>query len=85
MERPRSAACAAAPGRPHVDGGAGGRINVERTDEAAATGAETLGVACPYCLIMLDDGAKAAGSDMRVADIATLLAEATLGEPTAQP
>jgi hypothetical protein len=34
---------------------------------------------------MLDDAAKAAGSDMRVADVATLLAEATLGEPTARP
>jgi hypothetical protein len=31
---------------------------------------------------MLDDAAKAAGSEMRVADVATLLAEATLGDTT---
>jgi hypothetical protein len=34
--------------------------------------------------VMLDDAAKAAGSEMRVADVATLLAEATLGD-AAQP
>jgi hypothetical protein len=33
---------------------------------------------------MLDDAAKAKGSEMRVADVATLLAEATLGT-TPQP
>jgi Fe-S oxidoreductase len=54
---------------------AGPRINDTRFAEAAATGADTLAVACPYCHVMLDDAAKAAGSEMRVADVATLLAE----------
>jgi hypothetical protein len=31
---------------------------------------------------MLDDAAKAAGADVRVADVATLLAEATLSGAT---
>jgi Fe-S oxidoreductase len=44
--------------------------------EAAATGAETLAVACPFCTVMLDDGVQSTGGDMRVADVATLLAEA---------
>ena len=48
----------------------------ERAREAAATGASTLAVACPFCTIMLDDGIKQNGSEMRVADVATLLAEA---------
>jgi len=32
-------------------------------------------VACPYCFVMLDDAAKAKDSGVRVADVATLLAE----------
>jgi Fe-S oxidoreductase len=50
-------------------------INVERVREAAGTGADTLAVACPYCAVMLDDGVQSEGLDLRVADVATLLAE----------
>jgi Fe-S oxidoreductase len=53
-----------------------GAINEERVREAADTGAETLAVACPFCTVMLDDGVKSTGRDMRVVDVATLLAEA---------
>jgi Fe-S oxidoreductase len=51
-------------------------INEERVREAAATGADTLAVACPFCTVMLGDGVQSAGQDLRVADVATLLAEA---------
>jgi Fe-S oxidoreductase len=51
----------------------GKRINEERMDEAAATGADIVGVACPYCLIMLDDGAKARTDPVEVLDIAQLI------------
>jgi len=54
----------------------GGAVNEERVREAAATGAETLAVACPFCTVMLADGVRAAGEELRVADVATLLAEA---------
>jgi Fe-S oxidoreductase len=54
-------------------------INEERVREAAATGAGTLAVACPFCTVMLDDGVHSAGADLRVADVATLLAEAIDG------
>jgi len=53
----------------------GTQINVERAKEAAATGAETLAVACPFCTVMLDDGVREVGAELRVADVATLLAE----------
>jgi Fe-S oxidoreductase len=56
-------------------------INEERVREAAATGAETLAVACPFCTVMLDDGVQSTGGDMRVADVATLLAEAVEAAP----
>ncbi len=53
----------------------GSQINEERAREAAATGADTLAVACPFCTIMLDDGVRQTGGDLRVADVSTLLAE----------
>jgi len=53
----------------------GKQINVERAREAIDTGAETLAVACPFCTVMLDDGVRAVGSEMRVVDVSTLLVE----------
>jgi Fe-S oxidoreductase len=50
-------------------------INEERVREAAETGAETLAVACPFCTVMLDDGVQASEQELRVVDVATLLAE----------
>jgi Fe-S oxidoreductase len=52
-------------------------INENRVREAVDTGAQTLAVACPFCTVMLDDGVQGAGAELRVADVATLLDEAT--------
>ena len=38
-------------------------------------GAETLAVACPFCTVMLDDGVRASGKQLRVVDVSTLLVE----------
>ncbi len=54
----------------------GTQINEERAREAAATGATTLAVACPFCTVMLDDGMQGIGGGLAVKDVATLLAEA---------
>jgi Fe-S oxidoreductase len=54
----------------------GSAINEERVREAAETGAGTLAVACPFCTIMLDDGVRQTETDLRVADVSTLLVEA---------
>ena len=51
-------------------------INQERVREAAATGADTLAVACPFCTVMLDDGVRETGANLKVIDLATLLSEA---------
>lgn len=52
-------------------------INVERTEEALATGADTIAVACPFCMTMMSDGVK--NKDMeakvKVKDLAELIAE----------
>jgi Fe-S oxidoreductase len=60
----------------------GSPINAERVREAAATGADTLAVACPFCTVMLDDGVQNGDSNLRVVDVATLLAEAVEDERT---
>jgi Fe-S oxidoreductase len=52
-----------------------GAINEERVREAAETGAETLAVARPFCTVMLDDGVKSRGDELRVVDVSTLLTE----------
>ncbi|MGZ8635802.1 MAG: heterodisulfide reductase-related iron-sulfur binding cluster [Actinomycetota bacterium] len=86
VEMPRHAerglCCGAGGARMWMEERIGKRINQERMDEAASTGADTVGVACPYCLIMLDDGARARGDDTRVLDIAQLLGRSLAGEPS---
>jgi len=52
-----------------------GKINEERARQAAETGADTLAVACPFCTVMLDDGVRQRGDELRVVDVSTLLAE----------
>jgi Fe-S oxidoreductase len=54
----------------------GNAINEQRVHQAVETGAETLAVACPFCTVMLDDGVQSAGEELRVVDVATLMAEA---------
>jgi Fe-S oxidoreductase len=53
-------------------------INVERTEEAIATGATTVAVACPFCMTMMSDGVKnkEREADIQVKDLAELIAEA---------
>jgi Fe-S oxidoreductase len=52
-------------------------INVERTEEALETGADTIAVGCPFCLVMITDGIKNKDKegDVQVKDIAELIAE----------
>jgi Fe-S oxidoreductase len=52
------------------------RVNRERMDQAMATGAETLAVGCPFCMIMLTDANKESGEKMQVRDVAEIVAEA---------
>ncbi len=52
-------------------------INVERAEEAIATGAGTIAVACPFCMTMMSDGVKAKNKEdsIQVKDLAELIAE----------
>jgi Fe-S oxidoreductase/TM2 domain-containing membrane protein YozV len=73
--RERSFCCGAGGARMWLEERQGKRINLERTDEALATGADVVSTACPYCLIMLDDAVKERGrdEDVKVLDVAQLL------------
>lgn len=53
-------------------------INIARTEEALATGATTIAVACPFCMTMMTDGVKnkEKESAVQVKDLAELVAEA---------
>ena len=59
------------------------RVGQGRVREIANSGAATVAVACPFCLIMLGDGLATATPKVQVRDIAEVLAEAVLGPDSA--
>jgi Fe-S oxidoreductase len=77
----RSFCCGAGGGRMWMEEREGKRINLERTEEALATGASVVGTGCPFCMTMLTDGIKEKGSadSVRVQDVAEILLEAVEG------
>ncbi|MBW8011923.1 MAG: 4Fe-4S dicluster domain-containing protein [Chloroflexi bacterium] len=50
-------------------------VKANRFSEAEGTGAETLAVGCPFCMLMLTDASKDAASDMQVMDVAEIVAQ----------
>jgi Fe-S oxidoreductase len=72
--RSRGLCCGAGGGRMFMEETVGKRINIERTEELLATGADALAVACPFCMTMIHDGVTAKESDVPVYDIAEVVA-----------
>jgi Fe-S oxidoreductase len=76
MERngTNSMCCGAGGARFWMEEQTGKKVNVERAEQAIATGADEVAVGCPFCYVMIDDGIKELGSEMRVRDISMILA-----------
>ena len=51
----------------------GERINLNRVNEAIATGAEEVAVGCPFCRVMVSDGMVAKNSSVEVLDVAQIM------------
>ncbi|HST80430.1 MAG TPA: (Fe-S)-binding protein [Kineosporiaceae bacterium] len=75
----RAFCCGAGGARMWMEEKIGKRINLTRTEEALATGADTIAVGCPFCRVMLSDGLTAkqseggAREEVQVLDVAQLL------------
>jgi Fe-S oxidoreductase len=69
----RSFCCGAGGARMWQEEKLGTRINLNRVDEAIATGVEEVAVGCPFCRVMVTDGMTARGSDVEVLDVAQAL------------
>ncbi len=76
----RSFCCGAGGAQMWMEEHVGKKVNIDRAEEAVATGADEVAVACPFCYVMLDDGVREIGKDDQVAvrDISMILAEAVL-------
>lgn len=79
MERSRREGfcCGAGGGRMFMEEDIGTRINHARIEEAAATGADEVCTACPFCLTMLGDAIKETdrSESLRARDIAEVMLE----------
>jgi len=77
--RERSLCCEGGGGRMWSEGtNAEERLATERIEEALDTGADVLAVACPFCLLTLEDAVKVGGHEdrLQVLDIMELVARA---------
>ena len=75
----RSFCCGAGGGRMWMEEKLGTQINLNRVDEAIATGVAELAVACPFCRVMTTDGMTARSADVEVLDVAQILLRSVKG------
>ena len=80
--RERSFCCGAGGGQMFLGEEKGKRVNVARAEELAATGAEVIGTACPFCQTMFRDALGTVPAAPRLLDIAQIAAASL---PGAQP
>jgi Fe-S oxidoreductase/nitrate reductase gamma subunit len=81
VEAPRNGTkgmcCGAGGARMWMEESIGKKVNTERSQELLGTGATRIATACPFCYIMIDDGAKENGrDDVVVQDISMHLLDA---------
>jgi Fe-S oxidoreductase len=92
MERTKekSFCCGAGGARMWMEEKLGTRINMNRTEEALATGAERIAIGCPFCRVMISDGltqkqSEGQGEQVEVVDVAQMLLAAVRRGDGGQP
>ncbi|MGZ4651340.1 MAG: (Fe-S)-binding protein, partial [Kineosporiaceae bacterium] len=85
----RSFCCGAGGARMWMEERLGTRINANRMEEALATGADQVAVACPFCRVRLGDSltakqADGVGESVEVVDVAQMLLAAVRRDPKPQ-
>jgi len=77
QSRNKGLCCGAGGGHFWMDMKVGERVNVVRINQAAETGAKQVATACPFCMQMLEDGAKLTDREesMQIKDIAEFMAD----------
>src|SRR3954451_3510188 len=85
VEAPRNGTkgmcCGAGGARMWMEESTGKKVNTERAGELLPTGSSRIATACPFCYIMIDDGAKEHGvEDVLVQDISMHLLDAIEGK-----
>ena len=75
--RERGFCCGAGGGHMWIEDSQGTRVNHARTSHFLETGADIVGVSCPFCLQMLTEGIESAGQqgDKQAKDVLEILAE----------
>jgi Fe-S oxidoreductase len=80
----RSFCCGAGGGRMFLGEEEGKRVNVERVEQLAATGADAVGAACPFCNSMFRDALSQMGSGApKLVDIVQIAAASLPKTPSA--
>jgi Fe-S oxidoreductase len=79
--------CGGGGGRMWMEEKIGTRVNLNRTDEILASGADVAAVACPFCTIMVTDGVKARNAEekIQVLDIAEVIAKSLRNKKQRKP
>jgi Fe-S oxidoreductase/nitrate reductase gamma subunit len=69
--------CGGGGGQMFMEETKGKRVNLERTEELMATGADTIALNCPFCMTMITDGVKEkeVTETVKVKDIAEIMFE----------
>ena len=79
--------CGAGGGRMWMEEEPSKRVNINRANEVASSGANAVAVACPFCNTMLTDGLKHLGKDddIAVLDLAVVVAASLKAAPERVP
>ena len=74
MNKDKGLCCGAGGGRMFFEAEGGTDINKMRISQAEDTGSDFIGVSCPFCTIMLEDGKKNVDSKLEVVDLMEIVA-----------